>query len=99
MTATRHTQESLCAGQGGMTRQTRDIDGGSEGFFYQRVGERFSSRENIAHVPYFRHYYRKAMHTGWCTAVAWRPARRVACRYGLALRQPVLDDALQSHFE
>jgi len=26
-----------------MTRQTRDIDGGSGGVFYQRVGERFSS--------------------------------------------------------
>ena len=36
-----------------MTRQTRDIDGGSEGFFYQRVGERFSSRANMAHVRYF----------------------------------------------
>src|SRR2546428_8329912 len=32
------------------------------------------------------------MHTGWCIAVAGR-------RYGLALRQPVLDDALQSRFE
>src|SRR6266478_3210313 len=41
-------------------RQTRDLDGGSGGVFYQRVGERFSSSDNIAHVPYFLHYYREA---------------------------------------
>ena len=45
-----------------MTRQTRDIDGGSGGVFYQRVGERFSSRENIAHVPYLFDSYRKAQY-------------------------------------
>src|SRR6266581_3290775 len=25
------------------------------------------------------------MHTGWCTAVAWRPARRAACQCNLPL--------------
>jgi len=31
--------------------QGRDIAGGSGGVFYQRVGERFSSRRVMAHVP------------------------------------------------
>ncbi len=43
-----------------MTRQTRDIDGGSGGVFYQRVGERFSSREIMQRVTFFLQFFREA---------------------------------------
>jgi len=36
-----------------MTRQTRDIDGGAGGVFYQRVGERFSSKHKYVTVLTF----------------------------------------------